>query len=320
MSGVRPRVSVVVSTYRRPERCLRLLRALHRQTLDPHDFEVLTVDNGSGDETTAMLQSFLAEARYRLRPLRIACNNGPAAARNLGWQQAEASIVAFTDDDCVPEPGWLEAGLAAMAANQALGVLQGRTRAPDDVDLGSLPRWGHYQVVTSPTAQFEACNIFYRRDALAAGGGFSEEIGWWGEDASAGWQVVEAGWERGFSAEAEVVHDVTARGLRWNLRNGLLERNIVRLAGEHPGYRAQAFWRPWAFRRADALFVLAVGAVIAGTRSRPALAATLPYLWLRRPGAWTPAGVLTVGEAVAVDAARALGQLSGAVRYRVAVL
>ncbi|MGI8751461.1 MAG: glycosyltransferase family 2 protein [Acidimicrobiales bacterium] len=320
MKAVFPAVSVVVSTYQRAERCLRLLRALDRQTLDPSFFEVLVVDNGSTDETTAILETYTKEARYLLRPLRIERNRGPAAARNLGWRLAEAPIIAFTDDDCVPQTTWLEAGLAAMASDETVGVLQGRTRAPDGVAMDAFPRWGHSQVITSPTAQFEACNIYYRRQALAQGGGFSEEIGWWGEDASAGWQVVEAGWNRGFSSAPEVIHDVTARSLRWNLRNGLRDSNLVRLAVKHPGYRAQAFWRPWAFRRVDAIFALALGGLIVSVRWRPALVVAVPYAWCRRPGSWTPRGLETVGEAVAVDAARVMGQLWGTLRYRVAVL
>jgi GT2 family glycosyltransferase len=318
--GWRPLISVVVPTYRRPERCLRLLRSLGNQSLDPARFEVLVVDNGSHDDTTAVLDAFAREAPFVLRPQAIEVNRGPAAARNLGWRLARAPIIAFTDDDCVPESTWLDAGLAAMTSDEAVGVMQGRTSAPPGVDLDDLPRWGHYQVITSPTAQFEACNVFYRRDALAQGGGFNEEIGWWGEDASAGWQVVEAGWKRGFCADARVIHDVSARGLRWNLQSGLLERNIVRLAGEHPGYRSQAFWRPWAFRRADAEFVLAGVSVIVALRWKPAAAGALPYLWRRRPGVWTLDGLRTVAEAVAVDAARAVGQVWGALRHRVAVL
>lgn len=313
-------VSVVVPTYRRPDRCLRLLRALGDQTLDPTAFEVVAVDDGSGDETTALLHGFRAEAPYLLRPQRIEVNRGPAAARNLGWRAAGAPIVAFTDDDCVPRPSWLEAGLDAIGANERLGVVQGRTRAPAGVDVDALPRWWHHQVISQPTHQFEACNVFYRRRALAEGGGFDEEMGCWGEDAAAGWRVLEAGWTRGFAPAAEVIHDVAARGLRWNLRKGLLERNMVRLAAEHPGFRAEAWWRPWAFRREDAAFILAVAGAACARRRPGALAAALPYLWCRRPGSWTPAGLRTSCECVPVDAARAVGQIWGAIRYRTAVL
>lgn len=316
----RPLVSVVIPTYHRRERCLRLLRALADQTLDPGDFEVLAVDNGSSDGTTAMLQGFCHEAPYHLRPLRIDINRGPAAARNLGWRSAGASVIAFTDDDCVPQPNWLAAGLATVHADERIGVAQGRTTAPAGVDVDDLPPWWHHQTITGPTHQFEACNVFYRRQALEQSGGFDEDIGWWGEDASAGWQVLEAGWARCFSADAGVVHDVTARGLGWNLRNGLLERNMVRLAARHPGFRAAAFWRPWAFRQADAAFILAVAGAVAATHRRLALVAVLPYLWCRRPGSWSPQGLRTSCECVPVDAARAIGQIWGAIRYRVAVV
>jgi GT2 family glycosyltransferase len=297
-----------------------MVKALTAQTLDPSRFEVLFVDDCSGDDTPVVLASLAELAPFPMRPLQTPTNGGPAAARNLGWRGAEAQLVAFIDDDCLPEPGWLEAGLLALQEDTTIGVLQGCTKAPEGVDVHGLGDWYLWRVIPTATPFFEGCNIFYRRPALEQAGGFDEDIRWWGEDTSLGWSVVEAGWNQTFAPEAVAVHEVERRGWWWHVKNGYLERNVVRLAAEHPGYRQQAFWRPWAFRREDAAFILAVTAAMAALRWRPAGLLALPYLWWRRPSIRRPNFFRLCFQTVVVDAARAGGHLSGAIKYRVVVI
>lgn len=328
-----PAVSVVIPTHNRPARCAALLRRLAAQTVGADRFEVVVVDDCSTDDTAAVLAALVADVPYRLVALRTAANGGPAAARNLGWRAASAPLVAFIDDDCLPEAGWLAAGIAAFDADPALGVAQGRTRAPDGVDVAKLQGWYVWRVIPQATPYFDACNIFYRRAALERTGGFDEQIGWWatrpgvgstpvawGEDSAAGWAVVEAGWGRGFVHGAVVIHDVEARGWWWHVKQGYLDRIIVALGVQHPGYRAEAFWRPWAYRREDVAFLAAVAGTAVALRWRPAAVAVLPYVWWRRPSIRRPRFVQVLVGNLAVDSARAVGQLHGAVRYRTFVV
>jgi len=327
-----PEISVVVPTFNRADRCQALLGALAAQTLAAERFEVLIVDDCSTDDTPTVLAAGEANVSYRLRPLRTATNSGPAAARNLGWRQAAAPLVAFLDDDCMPEPGWLEAGLSFLTDHPAVGVAQGRTTAPPGVDVSQLQGRHVWRVIEAATPYFDACNIFYRRDGLEATGGFDEDAWWpchgwpgctpvaWGEDSAAGWAVVEAGWGRGFVPGAVAVHDVEQRSLGWHLRHAYLDHVIIGLAVAHPGYRREAFWRPWAYRREDVAFLAALAGVFAARRWRPAALAALPYLWWRRPSVRRPGFVVSCAQHVAVDAARAAGQLTGAVKHRTFVL
>jgi GT2 family glycosyltransferase len=311
-----PRVSVVAPTYCRPHLLGRLVAALEAQTLPPDAFEVVIVDNASPDDTSARLAELAATTRLRLRHL-VETARGPAATRNAGWRAARAGIVAFVDDDCVPEPGWLEAGLAAMTAGERIGVVQGCTRKPDGAALGDWTLWRH---VSRPTPYFEGCNIFYRRAALEQAGGFDEEIGNYGEDAALGWSVVDAGWHRGYAPEALVYHDVEERGFRFHVRTGLLERNVARIAKRHPSFRRDAFWRPWAFRKENAAFTLAVAGVLLATRRPVALLLVLPYLRLRVPPRSHPRRARLFAERVAVDAAQFVGMRVGSLRHPIAVL
>jgi GT2 family glycosyltransferase len=315
-----PEIAVVVSTYRRPDRLRDLFAALREQTLDPGRWELVVVDNCSRDpEVDAVLAELSRSTPFATSALRTESNHGPAGARNLGWQSATAPVVAFVDDDVHPDPTWLEAGLRAFDDAQ-LGVVQGRTRPPEGVDLHTLPAWSLWQDIAELNPHFQGCNIFYRRDALAATGGFDEGFGWWGEDAAAGWQVVDAGWLRAFSEAASAEHPVEQRGVGWFLRNGWREHHEVALAARHAGFRREAFWRPWAYRRRDAAFALAVVSAVVGVRWRPALLGVLPYLWIGRPSVRHPRFARLCVETVAVDAVRSAAHARGAAQNRIFVL
>lgn len=316
-----PVVSVVVPTYNRPDRAERLLDALASLESPGGPFEVLVVDNASVDDTTERLRARAATSPFPLRPLRIDVNRGPARARNLGWQEAAAPLVAYIDDDCLPDPGWLAAGVRRLRAESNLGVLQGRTRMPPEYDGRLLSTWTVRRDITGPTAHFEGCNVFYRRESLAATGGFDEEIGWWGEDAAAGWRVVEHGWDRGFEMGAVVTHDVEVRNLVWHLKNNYLERNLVRLAAKHPQFRREYFWRPWAVQKETAALTIGVAGLVGARWWRPLALAAIPYVWWRRPSVRRPREFVRTGAtSVVLDGARAAGHLAGSLRARVFVL
>ncbi len=312
-------LAVVIPTFRRDEGLSKLLRALESQTLAPDSFEVVVVDDCSGDGAPQRLRALVAGTSLRVSVLQTSTNNGPAAARNLGWRHSDAELVAFVDDDCEPAPGWLEAGMAALGADETLGVVQGRTTVPPGVSIRGLRDWYLWRVIDGAGPYFEGCNIFYRRDTLEAVAGFDEEIGY-GEDTTTGWLVVEAGWGRGYCAEALMSHPVERRGWRWFVRTGLKERNIVRLAAQHPGFRREAFWRSWAYRREDLAFLGAVSGALIGLRWRPGLAGVLPYLWLQRPSIRQAGFCRLCLQIPIVDAARLVGQLHGAFRYRLVVI
>jgi GT2 family glycosyltransferase len=317
-----PRISLIIPTYRRADQILALLERIGAQT--QADYEVIVVDDCSGDGTYERLREQADHLAYAVRVLSTPTNGGPAVARNVGWRASGAEYLCFIDDDVSPEPGYLEAGVRALEANPRLGVLQGATVLPADVDRSEVhwgpPNWNHVQVIEGPTPYFEGCNIFYRRAAFEVTGGFDEQIGWWGEDTSAAWRVIDAGWERGFAADAIATHPLSRRGAWWFVRNGWSERNVVSIAKVHPGYRSEAFWRPWAYRREDAAFALALASAVAAVWFWPILVLALPYLWWRRPPVKQLAFFRLCLQIPAVDAARLVGHLRGSLAARTFVL
>ena len=92
-----PVVSIVIATYNRAT----LLRETVRSVLDQRSgtvpFEVIVVDNNSGDDTAAVVGSMQASAGPTLRYVKET-QQGNAYARNTGIRHASGSIIAFTDD------------------------------------------------------------------------------------------------------------------------------------------------------------------------------------------------------------------------------
>ena len=95
-------VSVVVPTYRRPEPLDRCLSALLAQNFDALRFEIIIADDAASQDTRRQVEKWAKLARPAVRYVRVVENHGPAAARNAGWRAAQGRIIAFTDDDCIP--------------------------------------------------------------------------------------------------------------------------------------------------------------------------------------------------------------------------
>lgn len=112
-------VSVVVTTFERPDACERAVRSALGQTVPPR--EVLICDDGSSQQTVRRLEA-LAALDARVRVLAAPANTGaPGAGRNRGVVAASGSWIALLDDD----DAWLPEKLAR----------QGERLAAGDVDL-----------------------------------------------------------------------------------------------------------------------------------------------------------------------------------------
>ena len=95
------RVSIVIPTFNGASRIARTLEALRSQSFEG-EMEIIVVDDGSRDATAAVVRSFDG-VRLLSQP-----NRGPAAARNHGARAARGEILLFTDDDCIPQPDWIQ--------------------------------------------------------------------------------------------------------------------------------------------------------------------------------------------------------------------
>jgi GT2 family glycosyltransferase len=98
--------SVIIPTYHRNEllaRCLERL-APDIQTLSSDQYEVIVSDDGKNSTAENLLRERFPWAHWIQGPQR-----GPAASRNFATTHANGTWLVFTDDDCIPDPGWLQA-------------------------------------------------------------------------------------------------------------------------------------------------------------------------------------------------------------------
>jgi cellulose synthase/poly-beta-1,6-N-acetylglucosamine synthase-like glycosyltransferase len=242
-----PLVSVVVPAHARPERLERLLSALREQTIGSDLFEVIVVADGANPAVLDLLERAASGRGLSLTVVPQAPARGPGAARNTGWRLATAPLVAFTDDDCVPTPGWLTAGLAAAGPRR---IVQGIT-LPDPGETGGLV--SRSVRVESLGPQYETCNIFYPRAALEPLGGFDERYGLTpgGEDTDLAWRAIEAGYETRLAPDALVHHAVERLGVLGMLRVAARWTAPMRALADHPPARSMlyrgAFWNVWHY-------------------------------------------------------------------------
>lgn len=326
-AGAAPTISVLISTFRRPHYLPELLDCLEAQALDPAQFEVVVVDNASHDATWAALQARAASTPLAFRAGRVEVNGGPATGRNAALSLARADVVAFTDDDTLPEPGWVASMLAALRAGPHL--VQGRTEpAP-----GTRGAWDHTVAVRANTPFFETCNIGYRRDELIAAGGFRPLEGYragrggtpfGGEDTVVGWDVLRAAnADPAFANDAVVRHRIEPRDYKgWlHVKKGMAI--FPALIANVPEMRRFMFLR-YFFSARSASFDLALVALALALALRAPLAliGVAPYLVMlaprRRGGLRNWARRL--GRIVLGDVNAAWSLLKGSIRYRRVVL
>lgn len=113
--------TVVVPTRSRPERLAACLEALAAQAYPRDRLQVVIVDDGSDESMRPVVEPYSDRLDVELIERE---NEGPGAARNVGAARARYPWLAFTDDDCAPDPGWLRA-LAAAVPGQPDAMLGG---------------------------------------------------------------------------------------------------------------------------------------------------------------------------------------------------
>ncbi len=272
------RVSVVVPTFRRPDRLVRCLDALAGQRLDRSEFEVFVVDDAGDEATRSLVEEWSGRSGVSGRYLAtLGGPLGPAAARNLGWRRAAAAVVAFTDDDCLPEPDWLAEGLAALDGGGPAAAT-GRVVVP----IPEAPTDYQRDAAGLAGAEFVTANLFCRREALEAAGGFDERFALaWREDSDLHFALIERGGQIVRAPRAVVIHPV--RPAPWGISLGQQRKSLfdALLFKKHPDlYRRRIrSTPPWGYYAT----VASAGSALLGLGlgSKPlALASAGAWAWL----------------------------------------
>lgn len=117
-----PRASILVVTYGNLA-LTRLCLASLQRAAGTLPFEVIVVDNASGDGTPAWLRAAEASGLVPLRVVLNGDNRGFAAANNQAAAAARGDVVVFLNNDCVVVPGWLERLVGHLERDRRVGLV-----------------------------------------------------------------------------------------------------------------------------------------------------------------------------------------------------
>ncbi|HVD01826.1 MAG TPA: glycosyltransferase family A protein [Candidatus Dormibacteraeota bacterium] len=308
-----PLFSVVVSTRNQAPTLAATIEAVLAQEVEG-GFELIVVNNASTDDTAVVLRGLQERYPDGLLCLGSEVDRGPAGGRNLGLERARGSLFAFTDSDCVPRPGWLEA-LRAAFDDPRVGIVQGRTTAPP----GPVPLFSHHIETLGLDGSFSTSNVAYRTEALGSKR-FDPECPYW-EDVDLGWRVAGEGWEARFAPEALVWHQLIPLSARAWLLWPRRFSNWPAKAARYPGFRRHLYLGFWV-SPIHLYFDLALLGLLLAFLNPAALLLLVPYLVefartrsLR--GRFPPAKALAH---LAWDAVAFAALVAGSVRYRALVL
>lgn len=130
-NGQRPFISVIVPVYNGTMTLPELFTSLLNLDYDRRYFEIIFVDNGSTDNSLALIRGFVSDYDGKSSVLLEDRKVGSYAARNRAIPEAEGDIIAFTDADCQVSVNWLK------ELRKALLKMGGRTIIGGRVDLTS---------------------------------------------------------------------------------------------------------------------------------------------------------------------------------------
>jgi len=227
-----PMISIVIATRGRPDSVAETIEGMMR--LCYPNYELIVVDNNDADQMDTedvVRQAMVDHSKlvYVREPHR-----GLSRARNLGLDAAQGEIVAFTDDDVIPDPNWLYELLRGFSAGENVACVTGlvapremATRAQEIMELDWSPHHSFKRDLFDMDAHRPKGNLLYpfsagvfggggqnmtfRADVLRSLGGFDEALGLGtsavgGEDLDAFYRIVTAGYQLAYEPSALIYH------------------------------------------------------------------------------------------------------------------
>jgi len=207
--------SLVIATRNRAaqlEKCLSAIAQLRTAA----DWELVLVDNGGTDDTAAVIHKFKRRAPMPVVAA-FEAKPGLGRARNRGLSVARGNIIGFTDDDCYPEPDYIDSTLDIFR-DRNIGYAGGRIKLfnPSDwpisiVDKAEARIIEPFTYIDGPDMKILGANMAFRRAVLMQIGGFDDELGagtvFVCEDVDAFARASFAGWKGGYFPEPTILHD-----------------------------------------------------------------------------------------------------------------
>jgi glycosyltransferase involved in cell wall biosynthesis len=256
-TGTTLRLSVVIPCFRRRELLPGTVESVLAQSAPSGSYEILLVDNNSGDGTLDVARSLAAANPGRIRALSEPVP-GAGHARNRGVRDARADTILFLDDDMLAHPTLVQEHLAAHARHRGsvLGFIE--TRWSDRSDL--FLRYLHKSEVQNnfpfedgavvSHRYFYTGNVSVRREAFLAIGGFDPAFRIYGvEDIDLGYRLEMEGEPLLFVKAARSTHCYDPTHAEFTAKRVAAGRSLAYFLAKYPHLRASSGFERRAFLR-----------------------------------------------------------------------
>jgi glucosyl-dolichyl phosphate glucuronosyltransferase len=215
------KITVIICTFNRCATLAKALDSIASQVLpESVGWEVLVVDNNSTDQTREIIEDFCRRYPNRFRHI-FEPQQGLSRARNAGIREAQGDIVAFTDDDVIAEPCWLQ-NLTGSLHDRNWAGAGGRILPPPDFDppewltpCGALlPLFDLGERACDMNEPPYGANMAFRKSMFEKYGNFRVDLGrcggslLMGEDVEFGNRLLSAGERLYYEPSAVVEHPV----------------------------------------------------------------------------------------------------------------
>jgi glycosyltransferase involved in cell wall biosynthesis len=174
-------ISLIICTHNRSRSLRTLLESLEKLDLTgPFTCEAIVVDNNSTDDTRDVVTG-ISKASPLVIKYAFEANQGLGHARNRGVAEASGDVLAFTDDDCIPETTWARLIAAKFSSESSLAGIGGRVELFDASDQAVTIRrrreTGELQSVRQLFNLIAGCNMAFRRHVFDEAGLFDPGFG-----------------------------------------------------------------------------------------------------------------------------------------------
>lgn len=220
------KVSIVICTYNRAPFLKRTLRSL--RNLNYKNFEVVVVNGPSTDDTELILEKYAEKIKIARNPY-----TNLSISRNMGIKISSGDIIAFIDDDAIPDKYWLD-DIVSYYTDDTVGGVGGKVFGPGDdhfqFEKGYVDFWGDAEVhytgddYNDPKGtkfnMMLGTNCTFTKKALIDVGGFDEYYDYFHDESDLCLRVVQKGYKILNHPRAFIHHEYAKSHIRQNTYDG----------------------------------------------------------------------------------------------------
>lgn len=178
-------ITIILSAFKRWDLLEKALQRISEQDFPADKWELIVIDDANAPQNKQVVESF--SKKIKNITFISEGHRGAAKARELGFKRARGDIIAFTDEDTLPQTDWLSQIKKAFDAHpEAMGI-EGKVLSDEKKPLFSnAPENMHGGI-------YIGCNTHYRRAAIENVKYYDPEFYFWREDTNLAFKVLTLG-------------------------------------------------------------------------------------------------------------------------------